>query len=87
MSAGPLRRAIAVLGMLALAPVLLQLAMGTLTPEDAALRGLVIGVTVLLLGRLAQRVLVLLVRRFERRRPDDEPLGQGATGHEGGAAS
>lgn len=70
MSAGPLRRAIGLLGMLALAPVLLQLAVGSLTPEDAAVRALSIGLVVVVLGRAAQYVLTLLLRRMERRSSD-----------------
>lgn len=71
MSTGPLRRAIGALGMLALVPVLLQLASGAITPEDAAVRGVAIAVVVVLLGRIAQAVLARLVRRFERRKGDE----------------
>lgn len=72
MSTGPLRRAIGVLGLLALAPVLLQLATGVVTPEDAAVRGVTIAVAVVVLGRVAQHVLVRLLRRVERRRSDQQ---------------
>ena len=70
MSTGPLRRAIGLLGLVALVPVLLQLATGVITPEDAAVRGSSIAVTVVVLGRVAQYVLVRLLRRVERRHDD-----------------
>jgi hypothetical protein len=78
MSTGPLRRAIGLLGLLALVPVLLQLATGVITPEDAAIRGLTIAVTVVVLGRAAQYVLVRLLRRVERRRTDPTDPDDGA---------
>jgi hypothetical protein len=65
MSAGPLRRIIGVLGLLALAPVALALATGTVAPEDAALRAVAVGAAVVLLGRVTQAVLSSTVRRFE----------------------
>jgi hypothetical protein len=78
MSTGPLRRAIGLAGLLALAPVLLQLAAGSLTPQDAALRGLAVAATVVLLGRLAQRALILQLRRMERRQGDAGADDEGA---------
>jgi hypothetical protein len=87
MSAGPLRRAIGLLGLLALAPVLLQLALGTITPEDAALRALAIAVVVVGLGRLAQLVLTRLLHRVERRRSDDEVERQAGHGPASGGTA
>ena len=72
MSTGPLRRAIGLAGLVALAPVLLQLATGSITPEDAAVRGTVIAVTVVLLGRAASFVVERQLRRMERRAEDRE---------------
>lgn len=74
MSTGPLRRTIGLAGLLALVPVFWQLAAGTITPEDAAVRAGIVAVVVVVLGRLAQLVLRGLLRRMERRREDD-PTG------------
>ena len=85
MSTGPLRRAIGLAGLLALAPVLWHLASGTITPEDAAIRGAIIGVVTVLLGRGAQAILVRALRRVERRRTDGataEPVSQTAERHD-----
>ena len=78
MSAGPLRRAIGLAGLIALVPLLIQLAAGSVTPEDAAVRGLVVAAAVVVLGRTAQFVLTAQLRRMERRH-DDEQAGPGAT--------
>jgi hypothetical protein len=72
MSTGPLRRAVGLLGLVALAPVLVQLAAGSLTPEDAAMRGATVAVVIVVIGRVSQQVLVRLLRRVERRRPPEE---------------
>jgi hypothetical protein len=68
MSAGPLRRTTGIVGLVALLPVLVLLAAGTITPEDAALRALAIAAVVVLLGNAARVVLTHLLRRVERRR-------------------
>jgi hypothetical protein len=72
-TAGPLRRIIGVLGLLALAPVALALATGTVAPEDAALRAVAVGASVVVLGRVAQAVLSATVRRFEGDEPATTP--------------
>jgi hypothetical protein len=70
MSAGPLRRTMAVLGLLALLPVAWLLATGALTPETAALRAGVVLVAVLVLGNLARLVLTGVLHTVEG--PGDE---------------
>jgi hypothetical protein len=65
MTAGPLRRIIGILGLLALAPVAFGLATGTLAVEDAALRAVAVGAAVVFLGRVASVVLSSTVRRVE----------------------
>lgn len=66
MSAGPLRRAVGVLGLLALVPTAVLLTTGTITVEDAALRA---GATLLaawVLGKVAGWWLSFLASEFER---------------------
>lgn len=73
MSAGPLRRTMAVLGLVALAPVAWLLATGALTPEAAALKAGAVLVAVLVLGNLARLVLTGVLHTVEG--PDDEGDG------------
>jgi hypothetical protein len=78
MSAGPLRQTVAVLGLVGLVPILLQLAAGAITPEDAAVRGFAVALVVVGLGQVARLTLTGLLRRMERRRPqveEDSSLG------------
>lgn len=65
MTAGPLRRIVGVLGLIALSPIAFALATGTLGVEDAAVRALAVGVAVLVVGRIARVVLAATARRFE----------------------
>lgn len=65
MSAGPLRRVIGALGLLAMAPIAVALAMGTVAVEDAATRAVAVGIVVVAVGRLARVVLSATVRRVE----------------------
>ncbi|MFA9430907.1 hypothetical protein [Egicoccus sp. AB-alg2] len=67
MSAGPLRRLFAGLGMLALIPILALMASGAITPVDAAVRALSVAVAVVALGNVARLVLTGALRRVERR--------------------
>lgn len=67
MSAGPLRRTAATLGLLALVPIAVLLITGGITPEEAAGRAVAVAVAVVLVGRAARMVLTRLVRRMERR--------------------
>jgi hypothetical protein len=82
MSVGPLRRTTGILGLIALLPILVQLATGTVTPEDAALRSVVVAAVIVALGRAARMVLSGLLARVERREEDRvEPSpGQPLTG-------
>lgn len=66
MSRGPLRRATAGVGLVALLPTALLLATGALAPADAAIRAVVTVVVLLLLGRLADRGLQRLISMVER---------------------
>jgi hypothetical protein len=70
MSAGPLRRTTGIVGLVALLPILVQLATGSMTPEDAAVRSLVVAIVVVLLGNVARVVLTQLLHRVERRQDD-----------------
>lgn len=79
MSVGPLRRTTGIVGLVALLPILLQLAAGTVTPEDAALRSVAVALVVVFLGRLARVVLTRLLRRVERR-DEDRTAGQTSAG-------
>lgn len=69
MSTGPLRRATGVVGLLALVPIVVQLAAGTLRPEAAALRAVIVAVVVVSVGHLLSLVVRSTLRRFE---PDQQ---------------
>ncbi|HSK21949.1 MAG TPA: hypothetical protein VK906_02170 [Egicoccus sp.] len=73
MSASPLRRTFAVMGMLALIPILALMATGAITPMDAAIRALSVWLAVVVLGRIARAFLAGALRRVERRAGDPEP--------------
>lgn len=73
MSVGPLRRTFAVLGMLALIPILALMATGAITPIDAAIRALSVWLAVVVLGRIARAFLAGALRRVERRSGELEP--------------
>jgi hypothetical protein len=72
MSAGPLRRIVAVIGLVALAPVATMLVTGAITPEEAALRALAVGLVVVVIGNLVRQVVTAMLRRVERRAEDRE---------------
>lgn len=80
MSTGPLRRTIGAVGLVALIPVLLPLASGAITPEDAAVRSVVIGLVAVVLGRTARVVLRHLLGHIERREEDQEADREAAMG-------
>lgn len=77
MSAGPLRRATAVVGLLALAPIAGMILNGTLTPEQAAVRAVLVVGAVLLIGNLARVVLEQLLHRVEKDLLTDLPADGG----------
>jgi len=67
MSAGPLRRMFAILGMVTLVPILAMMASGAITPVDAAVRAVSVAMAVVVLGNMARIVLTGALRRVERR--------------------
>jgi hypothetical protein len=71
-TAGPLRRIVGVLGLIALSPIAFALATGTLGVEDAATRALAVGAAVMVVGRLARLVVSATARRFEASMAQDE---------------
>lgn len=81
MNVGPLRRTTGVAGLLALVPVLLQLAAGTISARDAAVRAVATAAVAVLLGHVARVVLTNLLRHVERRASDqaaEEPVRSAA---------
>lgn len=79
MSAGPLRRTTGTIGLLGLLPIAAMLVIGSLTPEEAAVRASAVFLAVLLIGNVTRWVLVMLAGRFERGVDDrDGPTGSGA---------
>lgn len=70
MSVGPIRRSVAIIGLLALIPIAWQLVVGGLDAEQAALRALIVAVVVFVLGKVASLVVSRLLYRVERRASD-----------------
>ena len=66
MSAGPVSRAAGALGLAALIPTSYQLAMGTLSPLDAAVRAGATFLAVLMVGRFVRWWLAAIATSFER---------------------
>lgn len=66
MNTGPLRRTTGTIGLIALAPVAVMLALGMLTAEEAAVRAVIVALLVVVLGRMAQGTLRRMLRRVER---------------------
>jgi hypothetical protein len=83
-SAGPLRRVSAGIGLVALVPIASMLVQGALTPEEAAQRAVVVGLVVIVLGNLARRVVASVLSRVERRAEDEMVGRQAVTDHSGG---
>ncbi len=73
MNIGPLRRLFGFLGLLALAPTALMLALDQITPTDAAVRAVATLVVVVLLGRGAGMWVGLMARGYERKVDGDGP--------------
>ena len=88
MTGGPLARATGVMGLLALVPIVVQLAAGSVTPEQAAARAIAVAVVVVAVGRVASMVVRSTLRRVE---PDERGGGAAdataavAAGRDGGA--
>lgn len=69
MTAGPLRRTVGGLGLLAIVPIAIQLASGAIQPELAAQRATVVAVVAVVLGRVVTRCVAGTLRRVEREHP------------------
>jgi hypothetical protein len=69
-SVGPIRRLVGMLGLLALVPTAAMLAVGRVTPPDAALRALATLVATMLIGRAATWWVGQMARGYERSAPD-----------------
>ncbi len=78
MTAGPLRRMTAAIGLIALVPIAGMVMIDALTPEAAAIRAALIAVAVVAVGNGIRLVLTKLLRRVERRE-GDAPTERGAT--------
>ncbi|MFP4150148.1 MAG: hypothetical protein ACLFUG_12045 [Nitriliruptoraceae bacterium] len=88
MSAGPLRRATAIVGLLALAPIAGMVLTRTLTPEQAAVRALLVVGAVVLVGNLARVTLEQLLHRVEKDLVTTEDIEvPGAVGADASAAA
>lgn len=77
MNVGPLRRITATAGLLALLPITWLLANGALTPEEAAIRAIVVAVVVVVIGNTMRAILTRMLRRVERRSPDHAEASDG----------
>lgn len=66
MSPGPLRRLMGMLGLLALAPTALMLALDQIAPLDAALRGTATLLACMIIGRAAGWWVDLIARGLEQ---------------------
>ena len=77
MSVGPLRRFVGMLGLVALAPTALMLAVGRVDPTTAALRALATLLVAVLIGRVAGWWVGFMARGYENGAaevmPDDAP--------------
>lgn len=73
MSIGPLRRSVGALGLLALVPIAAMLLLGSLSPVDAALRAVVVGLAVLVVGRVTGWGIDWLAATLEHRPDPDGP--------------
>lgn len=82
MSPGPLRRITATVGLLAMAPIAVMLLTSALTPQEAAIRAIVLVLAVVLVGNLVRIILTQLLYRVERDLPD---LAEDASAAGGGA--
>ncbi len=74
MTIGPLQRVIAVIGLVALAPIAAMILTGSVTPEEAAVRAVIVAATVTTVGAIARQIISALIARVE----DDasQPAGQ-----------
>ena len=70
LSPGPLRRITAAIGLLAMVPIAVMVLTAALTPQEAALRAVVLVLAVLLVGNLVRVIITQLLHRVERELPD-----------------
>lgn len=78
MSVGPLRRATAAIGLMAMIPIAALVVAGSLSPEEAAVRAVAVALAVVLVGNVARSVLTRMLRRVERRTsPEQDPAADG----------
>lgn len=85
MTVGPLRRLVGLLGLLALGPTAAMLAVGRITPADAAGRALATLIVTILVGRVAGWWVAQMARGYELDSTDAEPNAVGAvTGQRAG---
>lgn len=77
MTIGPLRRGVAFLGLLGLAPTGLHLVRGSIEPIDAAIRALVVLAAVMIVGRVISAVVRGAIATVERSADErqDAPSG------------
>lgn len=73
MSIGPLRRLVGTVGLLGLVPLLAMLAIGLLSPEDAAFRALVMLAGLMALGRFVSWGVGALAAEVEQSDPAPSP--------------
>ena len=87
LSPGPLRRITAAIGLLAMAPIAVMVLTAALTPQEAALRAVVLVLAVLLVGNLVRAIITQLLHRVERELPDVAEPGRPAATAPGAAAA
>lgn len=87
MMVGPLRRITAAIGLFALLPIAWLLAVGSLTPEEAAIRAIIVALVVVVIGNVLRTILTRMLWRVERRSADHDAVvddhqasREGATG-------
>lgn len=76
MMIGPLRRITAAVGLLALLPITWLLATGSLTPEEAAIRAIIVAVVVVVIGNVLRSILTRMLRHVERREGDRRDVAE-----------
>jgi len=74
LKAGPLRQGVAVLGLLALAPTMMNVALGKLSPGEAAVRALITFGVVILTGHVLAMAMRFYVKTVERAQDQEVEL-------------
>ena len=86
MSPGPLRRITAVVGLLSLVPIAAMVLTDALTPEQAAIRAVIVVSIVVIVGNLARMVITGLLHRVEKEVADTGHRSEAESGHGPAAA-